>query len=85
MSQRPSLDEIDTRRKHAEKQLQKAEDQAGRQETDLAEQQKKLDQLNLDLELATEAADKYRDEQKKAAQEKGISLSSGDLAEYNKL
>ena len=38
-----------------------------------------------DLERAEHEVEQHRAEQKKAAQEKGISLSSEDLAEYNKL
>ncbi|GAA5989539.1 hypothetical protein JCM10908_000522 [Rhodotorula pacifica] len=82
---RPELDGIDTKRQYALKQVEKAEAQSKLQEVDLGKEQKKLDGLQKDLERATKEVDQHRGEQKKAAQEKGISLSSEDLAEYNKL
>lgn len=84
-SQRPELDGIDTKRQHALTQVEKAETNSKSQEADLAKDQKKLDGLHKDLERAQHEVEQHRVEQKKAAQEKGISLSSEDLAEYNKL
>ncbi|GAA6027216.1 hypothetical protein JCM8097_002493 [Rhodosporidiobolus ruineniae] len=82
---RPDLVTIDTKRAHALKTQKNAEKQAAPQQADLDVQQKKLDQLNSDLELAEKAAQKHREAQEEAAQEKGISLSAEDLAEYNRL
>lgn len=79
------MDGIDTKRQHALKQVEKAETQSVSQEVDLAKEQKKLDDLKKDLERAEREVERHRTEQKRAAQEKGISLSSEDLAEYNKL
>lgn len=84
-SQRPELDGIDTKRQHALKKLKQAEDQASKQQADLDTHDAKLDQLKRDLETTDRAAEKHRKVQEKAAREKGISLSSEDLAEYNKL
>ncbi|KPV75520.1 uncharacterized protein RHOBADRAFT_53491 [Rhodotorula graminis WP1] len=82
---RPALAGIDTKRTYAEKHLKAAEDQSAKQRIDLDAQQKKLDQLNKDLETTERAAQAHRDAQEAAAREQGISLSSEDLAEYNKL
>ncbi|BGP07989.1 Structural maintenance of chromosomes protein 1 [Rhodotorula toruloides] len=82
---RPELDGIDTKRQHALKKLKQAEDQASKQQADLDTHDAKLDQLKRDLETTNKAAEKHRKLQEKAAREKGISLSSEDLAEYNKL
>lgn len=84
-SQRPELDGIDTKRHHALNQVEKAETNSRSQAVDLAKEQKKLDGLRKDLKRAEHEVEQHRAEQKKAAQEKGISLSSEDLAEYNKL
>lgn len=83
--QRPELDGIDTKRQHALKKLKTAEDQASKQRVDLNTHDAKLEQLKRDLETTNKTAEKHRQAQKKAAREKGISLSSEDLAEYNKL
>lgn len=85
LAQRPELDGIDTKRQHALKKLKQAEDQASKQQADLDTHDAKLDQLKRDLETTNKAAGKHRKVQEKAAREKGISLSSEDLAEYNKL
>ncbi|GAA5897594.1 hypothetical protein JCM6882_003527 [Rhodosporidiobolus microsporus] len=82
---RPDLVTIDTKRQHALKRLKGAETQATAQQADLDVHQKKLDQLDKDLDTTNKAAQRHRDQQEKAAREQGISLSPEDLAEYNRL
>lgn len=83
--QRPAIDSIQAKRQHALKRLKGAEASAATQSADLDTLQKKLDDLNKDLETTNRAAQRHRDTQDKAAREKGISLSPQDVAEYNRL
>ncbi|GAA5851241.1 hypothetical protein JCM8547_004180 [Rhodosporidiobolus lusitaniae] len=82
---RPEIVTIDTKRQHALKRLQAAEDQAAKQHRDLDVHQKKVDQLNKDLDTTNKAAQRHRDAQEAVARDQGISLSTEDLAEYNRL
>ncbi|GAA5824181.1 hypothetical protein JCM11251_001555 [Rhodosporidiobolus azoricus] len=82
---RPELLTIDTKRHHALKRLKAAETQSSAQQADLDVHQKKLDQLEKDLEICNKAAERHREIQEKQAREMGISLSAEDLAEYNRL
>ncbi|GJN89317.1 hypothetical protein Rhopal_002297-T1 [Rhodotorula paludigena] len=82
---RPAIDSIQAKRQHALKRLKGAEASAATQSADLDTLQKKLDDLNKDLETTNRAAQRHSDTQDKAAREKGISLSPQDVAEYNRL
>ena len=82
---KPSLVSIDEKISHTERSLQSLRSKKDMVDNDQKGFQKNVKSLQKDLDTVRKAANKFEEDQKKLAQQKGIALSDSDQAEYRKL
>ena len=82
---KPSLVSTDEKISHTERSLQNLRAKKTSVEKDQKDYEINVKSLVRDLETVRKAAGKFEEDQKRAAQQKGVALSDADQAEYRKL
>ena len=83
--QKPSLVSIEEKISHTERSLHNLRAKREAVEKDQKNYEKDVKSRERDLETVRKAANKFEEDQKKLAQQKGVALSDADQAEYRKL
>ncbi|KDN52242.1 hypothetical protein K437DRAFT_221032 [Tilletiaria anomala UBC 951] len=81
----PELDAVETRLAYSRRTAENAESLIERIKVDLVKHGAAVEKLQKDRDLAQAAADHAAEERRLAAQKEGVTLSEGDLAEYQEL
>ena len=82
---KPSLVSTDEKISHTERSLQNLRTKKTSVDRDQKDYERNVKALERDLDTVRKAASKFEEDQKKAAQQKGVALSDADQAEYRKL
>jgi len=83
--QKPSLVSIEEKISYIERSLQGLRSKKTAVDTDLKGAEEQVKKFTKDLDTVKKASNKFEEDQKKLAQQKGIALSDADQAEYRKL